>query len=355
MTNNLKIAIVGGTGFDSIEGFNGKPAEITTPYDKVWDPVDGEFVTKSVDVEIGTIEGANGVEVLLVKRHGAGHSVPASQVNHRANAYAAFHWGADFAVGITAVGILSEKVNVGDFVVLDRMFRQDLASSELDYYGRHATVHMEMRHPFDKDISGLILGACELEFDIEFDQRSLDVPYSGCVRYSNTSSEGHSVTLHNNGGVALINKNNSFSTPEESAFYREKGLTVVGMTAYETLPFALLGVPYGSLALLVDDDNLVREEGKNQVTQATVDNNIGLFRGRVGKIINQIARSRINKSGIPDRNSDIELYAAKQKAMIRLGNSVIGGRVRDSLRDRDERLFYNLEKAIRLAEESRSK
>jgi len=349
LNENIKIAIVGGTGFDSIEGFNSKPSEIITPYDKVYDPVDCESVSPPVDVEEGTIEGAEGVEVLLIKRHGAGHTVPASQVNHRANAYAAFQWGADFAVGITAVGSLDPRINVGDFVVLNRMFRQDPPSSELDFYGRHATVHMDMKEPFSTNISRFIYRACNHVLSVEFGKPSSDTPNFDCYKHLNSTS-GAKVTLYPTGGIALINKNNSFSTPEESKRYREGGLNVVGMTTYEALPFALLGIPYGALALPVDRDNL---KGENQVTQATVDENVGLFRDRVGKIIHTIAQFKMNNLLSPNINPDLELTYVKKEAMLRLGNSVIGGRVRESLRERDKPLFDNLEKAIRLAEESR--
>src|SRR3989338_451573 len=120
-----KIAIIGGTGFDSIEGFlekNGAPSYITTPYDTVVDPTAGHTTAPAVEVEEGTIEGVSGIEFLLVKRHGNHHAIPASQVNHRANAYAALVWGADFSIGITAVGALNPEIKVGDFVVPDELF-----------------------------------------------------------------------------------------------------------------------------------------------------------------------------------------------------------------------------------------
>src|SRR3989338_5476962 len=137
---SLKIAIVGGTGFDSIEGFDGEQVSIATPYDRVYDKVRMKERVDPVDVERGTIEGVSGIELLLIKRHCSEHTVPASQVNHRANAYAALSWGADLAIGITAVGILDPQINVGDFVILRDMIRRDQATHPLSYCSGPATV-----------------------------------------------------------------------------------------------------------------------------------------------------------------------------------------------------------------------
>lgn len=59
-------------------------------------------------------------EVVLLARHGIGHTIPPSQVNFRANVWALKEIGCTHILVTTAVGSLREQIKPGDFVVLDQ-------------------------------------------------------------------------------------------------------------------------------------------------------------------------------------------------------------------------------------------
>ena len=99
------------------------------------------------------------------------------------------------------------------------------------------------------------------------------------------------------------------------------------MTAYEALPFALLGIPYAALALVVDRDN-IPDAGADIVTQAVVNSNVLLFRERVGKVIHEVAGL------VPSLEKKIAFE--QEVALRRMGRAIIGNITLDNpkLRER---------------------
>jgi len=68
----VKIGIIGGSGLDNPEILKeAKDIYVDTPYGKPTSPL-----------KIGKI---NDVDVVLIARHGRGHTIPPTQVNYRAN------------------------------------------------------------------------------------------------------------------------------------------------------------------------------------------------------------------------------------------------------------------------------
>ena len=85
---------------------NPKDIEVQTPY--------GE---PSSSFKSGMIEG---VEVLILSRHGRDHSIPPSQVNNRANIWAIKELGCTHILVTTACGSLREEIDRGHIVILDQ-------------------------------------------------------------------------------------------------------------------------------------------------------------------------------------------------------------------------------------------
>src|ERR1043165_4319387 len=72
---NHRIGIIGGSGLYHIEGFTKqKWVRVTTPFG----PPSDEFLTGEL----------SGREVVFLPRHGRGHRILPSELNHRANIYA---------------------------------------------------------------------------------------------------------------------------------------------------------------------------------------------------------------------------------------------------------------------------
>ncbi len=86
-----KIGIIGGSGLDDPKILrDSKESKVSTPYGEPSSPL-----------TIGVIEG---VEVVMLARHGRQHSLPPTQVNYRANIFALKEQGCTHILATTACG-----------------------------------------------------------------------------------------------------------------------------------------------------------------------------------------------------------------------------------------------------------
>lgn len=101
-----QIGIIGGSGLDDPQILDGR-REIyrETPYGAPSDVL---------------IEGRiNGVDCVLLARHGRKHSIMPTNINFRANIWALKNIGCTHILASTATGSLQEHVKPGDIVILD--------------------------------------------------------------------------------------------------------------------------------------------------------------------------------------------------------------------------------------------
>jgi 5'-methylthioadenosine phosphorylase len=240
----MKIAIIGGSGFENPEILkNPGEIEIETPYGK-----------PSSTFKTGNIEG---VEVVILSRHGRDHSIPPSQVNNRANIWAIKNLGCTHILATTACGSLKEEIRRGDLVILDQFidftrhrevtFHNEFENGELN--------HTPMADPFDKDLRlKLIEKASELKFN-----------------------------YHPSGTVITI-EGPRFSTRAESKMFRIWGADVINMSvAPECILANELKIPYAAIALSTDYDCWKADE--EPVTWEEV---LNVFNYNVEKVIKLI-------------------------------------------------------------------
>jgi 5'-methylthioadenosine phosphorylase len=94
----VKIGIIGGSGFYQIEGLTDiKTIEIDTPFGK---PSDALILGK-LDEQL----------VVFLPRHAVGHPLLPSDINVRANIYALKSLGVEWIISVSAVGSLNRKLN----------------------------------------------------------------------------------------------------------------------------------------------------------------------------------------------------------------------------------------------------
>ena len=210
-----KIAIIGGSGLeDPAILLNPKDIEVKTPFGK-----------PSSSFKSGMIEG---VEVVLLSRHGRDHSIPPSQVNNRANIWAIKELGCTHILVTTACGSLREEIDRGHMVILDQFIdftrHRDVTFHEKFEDG--VLNHTPMADPFDLNLRGkLIEKAAELQ-----------------------------LSFHKKGTVITI-EGPRFSTRAESNMFRIWGADVINMsTAPECILANELGIPYAAVALSTDYD-----------------------------------------------------------------------------------------------------
>lgn len=246
-----KIAIIGGSGFenpDILKSIN--DTEITTPYGK-----------PSSRFKSGKIEG---VDVVLLSRHGRDHSIPPTQVNNRANIWALKELGCSHILATTACGSLREEIERGDLVFPDQFidFTRFREITFFEKFEKGSLGHTPMADPFDSGLRQcLIRKATELN-----------------------------LKFHPKGTVITI-EGPRFSTRAESKLFRNWGADIINMSvAPECILANELGIAYAAVALSTDydcwktDEEAVTWEEVIQVFNKNVGNVIELIRTTIKEL-----------------------------------------------------------------------
>ena len=130
----IKVGIIGGSGLDDPKILKrAREKEVETPYG----------APTSV-LTCGVIEG---VEVVIIARHGKNHSIFPSKVNFRANIWALKEQGCTHVLASTAVGSLREGIKPGH-LVFPNQFIDHTRKRELTFFDEDVVVHTPMAEPF---------------------------------------------------------------------------------------------------------------------------------------------------------------------------------------------------------------
>lgn len=210
----MKIGIIGGSGLDDPDILNNpEEIEISTDYG----PPSSTLMT-------GQIEG---VDTVILARHGRRHQFSPTQVNNRANIKALSKVGVTHILATTACGSLRQEIDRGHLVILDQFidFTRFRKNTFIDSFA-NGPVHTAMAHPFDDTLRNIL--------------------------FETAKSQGLSV--HEKGCVVTI-EGPRFSTVAESNMFRIWGADVINMS---TAPEAMLaneaGIPYAAVAMSTDYD-----------------------------------------------------------------------------------------------------
>ncbi len=211
----VRIGIIGGSGLDNPDLLK-EPEEVT---------LDTPYGAPSSPLKRGLISGR---EVVLLARHGIGHTIPPTQVNFRANVWALKEIGCSHILVTTAVGSLREEIGPGDFVALDQFidFTRGRKNSFYERFEPGSPIHTSTAEPF----SGRLRDCCiEAARDLNF-------------------------ACHPRGTVISI-EGPRFSTQAESHMFRAWGADVINMTiATEAALAKEAGIPYAAVAMTTDYD-----------------------------------------------------------------------------------------------------
>lgn len=195
----IKVAIIGGSGLDDPELLSDmEEKQVETPYGQ-----------PSAPLITGTIDG---VDTVILARHGRDHSIYPTGVNYRANIYALKDFGCTHILATTAVGSLREEIRPGD-LVFPEQFIDFTKHRALTFYDDQV-VHTPMAEPFCSKLSTL-LSESAVELELGFHNRGTIITIEG-PRFS-TKAESHMFRLL---GADVIN----MSTVPEVVLAREKGI-----------------------------------------------------------------------------------------------------------------------------------
>ncbi|MFC3173148.1 S-methyl-5'-thioadenosine phosphorylase [Novosphingobium bradum] len=213
MARGWHIGIIGGSGLAEGVGLD-EAQEI---------PVASPFGEPSGPVITGTL---GGVRVTFLARHGAGHRLPPSAINYRANIDVLKRCGVSDVLALSAIGSLREELAPGQFVVVDQVIDRT-AGREGSFFGPGLVAHVGLADPVCPRLAALAVEA----------------------------ARGAGAVVHPAGCYVAI-EGPQFSTRAESRMYREWGADVIGMTA---MPEARLAreaeLPYAVLGMVTDYDS----------------------------------------------------------------------------------------------------
>lgn len=207
------IGIIGGSGLYDIEGVEDR-SEVA---------IDTPFGPPSDTLVSGTLAGRR---VFFLPRHGRGHRILPTELNHRANLWALRSLNVRWIIAVTAVGSLKEEYRPRDVVLPDQFFDRTSRREHHTFFGRGIVGHVAFADPISAELRRLL----------------------------REESLACGARVHD-GGTYVNMDGPAFSTRAESRANRQLGFDVIGMT---NLPEAKLAreaeIALATLAMITDYD-----------------------------------------------------------------------------------------------------
>ena len=207
------IGIVGGSGLYQMAGLTDPaPVEVDTP-----------FGPPSDQLLRGTLAGR---PVFFLPRHGRGHRLLPTELNHRANVFALRSLGVRWLLSVGAVGSLQEAMAPRHLVLPDQFFDRTSRRAEQTFFGDGIVAHVGFAEPVSAPLRALVAQ----------EARALGL------------------TVHD-GGTYVNMDGPAFSTRAESLFHQRMGFAVIGMThAAEAKLAREAEMAFASLSFVTDFD-----------------------------------------------------------------------------------------------------
>ena len=139
-----RIGIIGGSGLYNIEGFKNQK----------WRTVKTPLGAASDQLLTGTLAGR---EVVFLPRHGRGHRILPSELNHRANIWAMKKLGVQWIISVSAVGSLQKKYKPCDIVLIDQFLDRTKQSANHTFFGNGIVGHVAFADPICEELRQLLL------------------------------------------------------------------------------------------------------------------------------------------------------------------------------------------------------
>jgi 5'-methylthioadenosine phosphorylase len=246
-----RIGIIGGSGLYHIEGFTSRKwLRVKTPFGAPSD----SFLT-------GKLAGR---EVVFLPRHGRGHRILPSELNHRANVWGMKKLGVAWTISVSAVGSLRAKYRPCDIVLPDQFVDRTKQSSAHTFFGRGIVGHIAFADPVCEELRQVLL----------------------------QTARGLKARVHD-GGAYVNMEGPAFSTRAESLTHCKLGYDVVGMTNLgEAKCCREAEIAYASMAMITDYDCWKTDEAHVTVEMvlANLSKNAETAKAIIARAIPQIPR-----------------------------------------------------------------
>jgi 5'-methylthioadenosine phosphorylase len=239
------IGIIGGSGLYQMDGFTDRQEVV----------IDTPFGPPSDALIIGQLSGRR---VVFLPRHGRGHRLLPTELNHRANLWAMRHLNVRWILAVTAVGSLREEYAPEHILVPDQFFDRTSRRDQHTFFGRGIVAHVSFGDPLSAQLRQLII----------------------------QEATAAGATVHPRGTYVCMD-GPAFSTRAESEAHRQLGFDVIGMT---NLPEAKLAreaeIALATLAMITDYDCWKIEE--EPVTAEAVIGHLMANAARAQQIVRQV-------------------------------------------------------------------
>lgn len=221
------IGIIGGSGLYELEGLEeARELAIETPFGAPSDLLVG-----------GKLAGR---QVYFLPRHGRGHRILPTELNHRANIHALRQLNVRWIICVTAVGSLQEQYRPRDLVLPDQFYDRTSRSAEHTFFGNGIVAHASFADPTSQGLREILA----------------------------QSARQHGCRVHC-GGTYVNMDGPTFSTRAESLTYQKLGFDVIGMTNLAEAKLAREAeIALATMAMITDYDCWKVEEAP--VTAQTV-------------------------------------------------------------------------------------
>lgn len=197
-TDPIRIAVIGGTGLQSLDGFTHvATVRPTTPWGSPSSPI--------TVLHHPSPSSGEPIPVAFLSRHGLHHELAPHEVPSRANIAALRRLGVRTVIAFSAVGSLQEAIKPRDFVVPDQIIDRTKGVRPFTFFEGGMVGHVGFADPFDAGVAAV-------------------------VRRCGHSLAGDGVRLHDAGTVVCM-EGPQFSTRAESSLYRQWGGSVINMSA----------------------------------------------------------------------------------------------------------------------------
>jgi 5'-methylthioadenosine phosphorylase len=244
---SIKLAVIGGSGVYDLETLT--DVQEIMPATPFGEP-SGPIVT-------GKLAGRG---VAFLARHGRGHRISPTEINHRANIYALKSLGVSHVVSISACGSLREDYAPRHIVIPDQLFDRTRLRT-ISFFGNGLVVHIGFADPFCSQLSQVL--------------------------YEAVKSTG--ATVHK-GGAYITIEGPRFSTKAESNVFRQWGMDIIGMTATPEAQLAREAeMCYATMAHVTDYD--VWHETEEAVSVEAVVRNLLSNAELAKRAIEEVART----------------------------------------------------------------
>lgn len=211
--SQYRIGVIGGSGLYHVEGLTDqKWVKLKTPFG----PPSDEFLTGHLD----------GREVVFLPRHGRGHRLLPSELNHRANIWALKKLQVAWIIGVSAVGSLQTKYKPCDVVFFDQFVDRTKESAAHTFFGNGIVAHIAFADPVCEELRQILL----------------------------KSARALKVRAHDSGTYVNM-EGPAFSTRAESLANHKLGYDIIGMTNLGEAKCAREAeIAYATMAMITDYD-----------------------------------------------------------------------------------------------------